>query len=154
MDLEEVLKTRKSVRSYSGLRIDPKIISEAIDYGQKAPSAGGLKTYKFVAVSVKDKIEKIAKIARQRWIKDAGLIIIIFIDPERSARRYGDRGRNLYCIQDATLFGAHLDLYFVSHGLGTCWVGSFNEKKVKELLGLDSKPISLLVVGRKKEKKL
>lgn len=96
MNLEEVLKTRKSVRSFSGLRIDPKIISEAIAYGQRAPSAGGLKTYKFVAISVKDKIEKIAKIARQRWIKDAGLIVIICIDPERSARRYGDRGRNLY----------------------------------------------------------
>jgi len=66
MNLKEVLKTRKSVRSFSGLRVDPKIISEAIAYGQKAPSAGGLKAYKFVAVSVKDKIEKIAKIARQR----------------------------------------------------------------------------------------
>ncbi len=153
MNLEEVLKTRKSVRSFSGARIDQKIIFEAIVYGLKAPSVGGLKAYRFVAVSVKDKIKKIAKITRQDWIKNAGLIFVICIDPERSAKRYGDRGRNLYCVQDATLFGAYLDLFFVSHGLGTCWVRSFNEKKVKELLGLDLKPISLLVVGHRKEEK-
>ncbi len=153
MDLEEVLKTRKPVRSFSGSRIDQKIIFEAIAYGLKAPSAGGLKAYKFVAVSVKDKIKKIARIARQDWIRDAGLVVVICIDPERSAKRYGDRGRKLYSIQDATFFGAHLDLFFVSHGLGTCWVESFNERKMKELLGLDLKPISLLVVGHKKEEK-
>jgi nitroreductase len=153
MNLEEVLKTRRFVRSFSGSRIDQRIISEAIAYGQKAPSTGELKAYKFVAVSVKDKIRKIAKIARQNWIKDAGLIVIICIEPERLAKRYGERGRELYSIQDATLFGAYLDLYFVNHGLGTCWIRSFNEKKVKELLGLDLKPISLLVVGHKKKEK-
>ncbi len=149
MNLEEVLKTRKSTRVFSGQKVDPKIVAEGIAYSQKAPSAGALRAYKSVEITARDRIEQIAGIARQGWIKDAGLIVVICIDPERSAKRYGNRGRNLYSIQDATLFGSHLDLYFVSQGLGTCWVGSFNEEKLKELLKLDLRPISLLVVGHK-----
>ena len=149
MNLKKVLKTRKSTRKFTGLEVDPKIIAEGIAYGQKAPSAGAMRAYKFVAATSKDKIEQIARAARQEWIKDAGLVVVICVDPERSARRYGDRGRNLYCIQDATLFGSHLDLYFVSQGLGTCWVGSFHEGRMKRLLELDLRPISLLVVGHK-----
>ena len=149
MNLEEVLKTRKSTRKFSGLKINPKIIAKGIAYGQKAPSAGALRAYKFVTVAIKERVEQIAKIARQEWIKGAGLIVVICVDPEKSATKYGNRGRNLYSIQDATLFGSHLDLYFVSQGLGTCWVGSFNEEKIKKLLELDSRPISLLVVGHK-----
>jgi len=149
MDLEEILKARKSTRKFSGLKIDPEIITKGVSYGQKAPSAGALRAYKYVAVATKEKIEQIAGIARQEWIKDAGLIVVICVDPEKSGVRYGNRGRNLYSIQDATLFGSHLDLYFVSQGLGTCWVGSFNEEKIKKLLELDLRPISLLVVGHK-----
>ncbi len=147
--MEEVLKTRKSTRKFSGLEVNPEIISKGVAHGQKAPSAGALRAYKFVTVTTKERVGKIAKIARQEWIKGAGLIVVICVDPEKSATRYGDRGRNLYSIQDATLFGSHLDLYFVSQGLGTCWVGSFNEEKLKELLKLDFRPISLLVVGHK-----
>jgi len=149
MNLEEILKTRKSTRKFSGLEVNPKKIAAGLAHGQKAPSAGALRAYKFVTVTTKDKIEQIAGIARQGWIKDAGLIVVICIDPEKSAKRYGDRGRNLYCIQDATLFGSHLDLYFVSQKLGTCWVGSFNEEKIKALLKVNLRPISLLVVGHK-----
>jgi len=149
MNLEKVFKTRKSTRKFSGLRIDPEIIAKGVAYGQKAPSAGALRAYKFVAIAIKEKIEQITGVTRQKWIKDAGLIVVICVDPEKSATRYGNRGRSLYSIQDATLFGSHLDLYFVSQGLGTCWVGSFNEEKIKKLLKLDLRPISLLVVGHK-----
>ena len=152
MDFEKVLKTRKSTRRFSGLKVNPEIIAKGIAHGQKAPSAGALRAYKFVTVTTKEKIGQVTKIARQGWIKDAGLIVVICVDPEKSATRYRDRGRSLYSIQDATLFGSHLDLYFVSQGLGTCWVGSFNEERLKELLKLDLRPISLLVVGHKTKK--
>lgn len=147
MDLEAVFEARKSTRRFTGQAVDQAIIKKGVAYGQKAPSAGAMRAYRWLAVTEKKTIERLAGLACQRWIETAGLVVVIGIDPERSARRYKERGRSLYCIQDATLFGAYLDLYFVSQGLGTCWVGAFREERVKQLLSLDYRPISLLVVG-------
>jgi nitroreductase len=147
MELKAVLKTRKSTRRFTGAGIKPAIVAEGLAFGRKAPSAGAMRAYQAIIVTDKDKIAQVSRMARQSWIQNAGLVVIICIEPEKSAKRYGQRGRTLYCVQDATLFGSHLDLFFVSQGLGTCWVGAFHENGIKKIFNLKLKPVSLLVVG-------
>ena len=147
----KIINERHSVRKYQKEEIPDEVVRKITYLASKAPSAGGLKSYTVFVAKGKD-VKELAKLAHhQNWIANASLIFVICIDPQRSGKRYGNRGKELYCIQDATLHGAYLDLLFVSRGYGTCWVGAFDENKVREYLSLPNYliPISFLVVGKK-----
>ncbi|MFN7181896.1 MAG: nitroreductase family protein, partial [Planctomycetota bacterium] len=60
-----------------------------------------------------------------------------------------DRGKKLYAIQDATIACAYAQLAITALGLGSVWVGAFDEKKVKQILNLpkELKPIAILPIG-------
>ncbi len=59
------------------------------------------------------------------------------------------RGRDLYAIQDATIFTAYLQLAIVSAGLASTWVGSFHEEDLKKSLNLPEhlKIVALIPFG-------
>lgn len=147
--MKKVINKRHSVRKFKPARVKWIDMVESVELARKAPSAGGLRAYEVFATTGEE-IEKLAEIARQGWISEASLVFVLCANPEKSAKRYGKRGRNLYCIQDTTLFGAYLDLLLVKRGYGTCWVGAFNGGKVRKLLDIPKhlRPISLLVVGK------
>lgn len=151
--MEDILRKRHSVRKYTGeMVLGTSYIDSFLLQARKAPTAGGMRAYDVFPVNEKSSIEKVAKTARQSWIVDASLVIVLCTWPEKSAKRYGNRGRDLYCIQDTTLYGLYLDLMFVSKGYGTCWVGTFNDQELREYLKIPEylNPISLLVVGKER----
>ncbi len=67
----------------------------------------------------------------------------------RIASRYGERGKELYCIQDTAFSVQNMLLAAHDQGLGTCWVGAFKEELVKEILSLPDylRPVVLIPVG-------
>jgi len=77
------------------------------------------------------------------------VVLVFSADPVRSATRFGERGANIYALQDATIAAAYAQLAVVATGLASTWVGDFDEQRVKELLELDADlvPVSLLSVG-------
>ena len=149
--MRKIIKKRHSVRRYLKTKISDSVIKEVLYFAKKAPSAGGLRSYETYIVK-ENKIEKIAEIARQPWIKEASATIVLCANPEKSEKKYGTRGKNLYCVQDTTIYGVYIDLLLVELGYGTCWVGSFKERELKSFLNIPDKliPISLLIVGKEK----
>ena len=150
--MRKTILKRHSVRKFIKTKISDTVIEDVLSFAAKAPSAGGLRSYETYVVK-EGKIDKIAEIARQSWIKDASLAIVLCAYPEKSEKRYRDRGKNLYCIQDTTIYGVFIDLLLVELGYGTCWVGSFNVREIKSFLNIPDRliPISLLIVGKEKE---
>lgn len=69
--------------------------------------------------------------------------------PGESARTYGDRGRQLYCLQDTAAAVENLMLAATGEGLGACWVGAFDEAAATRALGLPAgwRPVALVPVG-------
>ena len=55
-------------------------------------------------------------------------------DPAKSNEKYGERGAQLYCLQDTAAAAENLLLAAESMGLATCWVGSFDEPQVQKLV--------------------
>ena len=147
--LKKLIQNRKSIREYKVSSIYDDFINDVLEIAKKAPSAGAARAYKTYVVKDKD-VVRISIIARQSWIKDAATVIVLCSEPKKSEKRYGKRGKDLYCIQDTTIYGAYLDLLFVEKGYGTCWVGYFKEKELRVFLDIpeDIKPLSLLVVGK------
>ena len=70
-------------------------------------------------------------------------------EPGRSASHYGDRGRELYCLQDTAAAVQNILVLATAYGLGTCWVGAFDEYKLKSCMELpdDKRPVSMIALG-------
>ncbi len=65
------------------------------------------------------------------------------------ARHYGARGKSLYCLQDVAASIQNMMLVAYSLGLGTVWVGAFDEREVSGILGLPDhiRPVAIVPVG-------
>ncbi len=137
MTLQDVIEKRKSVRSFQKTDILNETLEELIILARKSPSAGAIRGYKTIITR-----EKITRI-------DAPVYLVICIDPETYAKRYGERGRNLYAIQDATIFGAYFQLLLVDKGLASVWIGTFKEDSVKKILNIEEnlRPIIIIALG-------
>ena len=112
-------------------------MEEIIALARTSPSAGAIRGYK--AIITKEKIVRI----------DAPVYLVICANPEAYVSRYGERGKNLYSIQDATIFGAYVQLLLVDGGLASVWIGAFREDKIKNTLNIEKhlKPIAIIALG-------
>lgn len=129
----EVIKTRRSIRKYKNIKVDLEKINLILEAGRWAPSSGNLQNWYFIVVQDKKKINKIAEYCMQPWISTAPLVIVVCSDTERVVDWYGERGR-FYSIQNIAAAVQNMLLQAHSIGLGSCWIGAFNEEKIKELL--------------------
>jgi nitroreductase len=89
----------------------------------------------------------------QSFVAEAPIVIVVCAVPEESAVIYGQRGHELYCLQDTAAATENLLLAATALGLGCCWVGSFSETEVTRLLGLshDVRPVALVPIGHSRQ---
>jgi nitroreductase len=150
MDFLELFEKRKSVRKFREKTIDKTVFKKLIESINSAPSAGNLQAYEIVAVKEKATKEKLAEAAwGQEFIAQAPLVLVFFANPARSSRKYGERGANLYCIQDATIAAVYAQLAAAALGLASVWVGAFEEEDVKKILKAPEqlRPVAIIPIG-------
>lgn len=148
--MDEVFKKRHSVRSFQDKAIADEKLKEILEAAHSAPSAGNLKAREIVVVKNKETKDKLAVAAfNQDFIAKAPIVLVFFAVPSRSAQKYGRRGSELYAIQDATIAASFAWLQAVMLDLSCCWVGAFDEEKVKEILDAKNewRPIAVLPLG-------
>ncbi len=149
MECMEVIQGRRSIRKFKDQAVGKEIIEELLKAAQMAPSAGNLQARDFIIVTSKITKQKLTKAALgQSFIEQAPVVIVVVANIERSSRIYRSRGE-LYAIQDATAGIENMLLAAYSMGLGTCWIGAFDENAVGELLGIPDKtlPVAIISVG-------
>jgi len=109
-----------------------------------------MQPWEFVVVRDEKTKKELSDVAlRQEHIEDAPVLIVVCADPEKSEDRYGERGRNLYCIQDTAAAIENMLLTANSLGLGTCWNGAFDEERARTILNIPNrlKPVAILTIG-------
>ena len=149
-DVIEAIEERRSIHGFEETSIPDATIGRLIESARLAPSAGNLEPWKFVVVQRGELKHSLAAAAfDQRFIAEAPVCIVVCAEPERSAVQYGERGANLYCLLDAAAAVQNILLTTTAYGLGSCWVGAFDEEKVKTVLGLgpEYRPIAIIPVG-------
>jgi nitroreductase len=154
MNLLETIKNRRSIRKFQKKEIPEKIIDELIEALIWAPSAGNLQSRKFYFVFNQEIKEKLVKAAlEQDFIAQVPLVVVGCAD-EKTALRYGERGKNFYSVCDVATSIQNLMLLAVEKGLGTCWIGAFDEKEVSKILNLPKnlRPIAIIPLGYPAEK--
>ncbi len=148
MDVLTAIKSRRSVRAYSSEPIPAAVLDRMRQALRSAPSACNLQPWHFVLVSDADLRQKLAQAScNQLWMADAPLIIVGCGVPQQAYKHMGGHG-NAADI-DVAIALDHLTLAAVAEGLGTCWIGAFDEKRVKQLLDIpkEVKVVALTPLG-------
>jgi len=154
MELFECIVTRRSVRSYEKKDVPNELIGQMLEAAVRAPSAGNIQPWEFIVVKdIEIKKELSAAALRQRHVNEAPVVIVVCVNPEKTADKFGKRGKLIYCIQDTAAAIENMLLTANSLGLGTCWIGSFEDDEVRKILNIPQKlkPIALITVGFPKE---
>ncbi|MCL5292132.1 MAG: nitroreductase family protein [Actinobacteria bacterium] len=149
MELYEAIHARQCIRSYGDGRIPDGVVERLLEAAVAAPSAGNLQSWRFYVVAEPRLKEGLARAARQRFVGQASHVIVVCADLVTAENGYGDRGRELYCFQDAAAATQNLFLAATAEGLAACWVGAFDEAAVSRLLDLPARfrPVALVPLG-------
>jgi len=155
MSIPDSIQQRRSIRNYEGSEIPDETIDLLIEAACMAPSAGNRQPWEFIVIKDPETKSKIAEAAFDQWfISWASVAIIVCADPERTAEWYGNRGRYLYCIQDTAAAIQNLLLTATENGLGSCWIGSFDERRISNLFKLPEniRPLAIIPIGHPNER--
>jgi len=135
MDIYEAIRNRRSVRAYSSKQVSGAIIERLAQVMRQAPSACNYQPWHFIWVTDQHLRGRIAQASYQKtWLADAPIIVVACGFPQLAYQNMGGHGNSVDI--DVAIALDHLTLAAVAEGLGTCWIGAFNETAVKEILGI------------------
>lgn len=155
MDVSEAIAKRRSIRKYLDIPVEWDKVGLILEAGRLAPSAGNVQEWRFIVVTKPELRKQIAESALgQHWVETAPIHIVIVALTEKIKRHYGMRGERLYSIQDCAACATNMMLMATELGLGSCWIGAFDEAKVQRILKIpdDVRPQIILTVGYADEK--
>jgi nitroreductase len=131
MDVMNAIKTRKSVRYYLARPVEKEKLNAVLEAARLAPSASNRQEWRFVIVRDLETRKKLAAVAGgQAFVGEAPVLIVACAETDGHVMRCGQL---CYPI-DVAIALDHMSLAAVELGLGSCWIGLFDEKKVKEIL--------------------
>ncbi|HEY55513.1 MAG TPA: NAD(P)H nitroreductase [Dehalococcoidia bacterium] len=153
MALLDLIKNRKSVRDFLDTPVERDKIMMCLEAARLAPSASNSQPWRFIVVDdreLKDKLCAAAFSGLYRinsFGKTAPVMVVVISEKSKFLARIGGmfRGTKYYLI-DIGVACEHLVLEAEDLGLGTCWIGWFNERGVKSVLNIpQSKKIDILI---------
>lgn len=153
MDFEKLIQRRQSVRAYTPQLVEKEQLEACIEAARLAPSACNAQPWHFVVVTDATLKNAIADATSSRalnmnhFTKQAPVHIVMVREPKNFTSGVGSIIKEKdYALYDIGIAAAHLCLQAADLGLGTCILGWFNEKKVRELLGVPrGKRIDLII---------
>jgi nitroreductase len=145
MDVFEAIKNRKSNRSYETTPIPKEKLAKILEAARLAPSAGRLQPWHFIVVTEAEKRKELSRGIFAEFLAETPVVIVACGDTKASPD---------WCYIDVAIAVENMVLAATGEGLGTCWVGSFDEEQVKALLKIPSNyaVVVLLAVGYTHEK--
>ncbi len=132
MELFEAIKKRYSCRSYIDKPIEPGKLDQIIESARLAPSANNMQEWRFVFVTEPDKKQKVALVANEQMFLAKASVIIVACSNTDYIMSCGQPSGPI----DVAIALEHIALAATSMGLATCWIGAFDPKKVKPILGI------------------
>ncbi len=150
-DLFATIRHRHSVRKYQAdMPVEEEKLHAILETACAAPSAGDLQAYHIYVVKEADKRSELANATQgQNFIEEAPISLVFCSDPNRSEQEFGERGKQLYALQDTTIAAAYAQLAVVAAGLGSTWIGHFDEEKVGKVLSIKKEltPVAIISIG-------
>ena len=153
-DILELIQSRRTVKSFEPKFVSWELISKVLDAGRHAPSCGNIQNWKFIVILSPDIKQQIADAAYDQYeIAMAGALIVVVAELDKGERYYGVRGERLYSIQNCAAAAQNMLLEAHSLGLGSCWIGAFDEDKLSSIIAIPEnvRPQMIIAIGYAKE---
>jgi len=147
MSTVDLILSRRSIRRYENKDIPEEILQQILETGRQAPSAVNRQPIRFVIVNDHDVLKNLCDNLITRFVKYAPLAIVGCANTKSLLT-------GKWAVVDATIAMENMVISAWSLGIGSCWIGACNEKKVKELLKIPDewKVVALLTFGYPAEK--
>ena len=146
MTFFELVSTRYSVRAYKPDPVEEGKLQQVLEAARLAPTAANYQPFQLLVVHTAGREKELGRIYRAGWFVKAPLILAVCGLPRQAWTR-GD-GKNFGDV-DAAIVMDHITLAATELGLGTCWIGAFDARAAREVLGLpeDAEPIVFTPLG-------
>lgn len=135
MSVLSAIQGRRSIRKYSDKPIEEEKLLKVLEAARLSPSAKNQQEWKFIVVKDSKTRENLTEAIGQPFVGEAPIILVCCGTEPESIMRCG---QPRYTV-DLSIATAYMILEAHEQGLGTCWLGSFDETKVKEILGVPEK---------------
>ena len=152
LDVFEAVKTRRSIRKYADTPVEKDKLLKVLEAARLSPSANNNQPWHFIVVSDRSARESLLQSYTREWFVKAPVIIVACSYPDEAWTRMD--GVNYWTVDSAI---AVQNMMLVAHeaGLGTCWIGAFDEAKVKKVLAIpkEVRVIAMFPLGYPSEEK-
>lgn len=145
VDVMQCVSERRSVRAYQAKVVPDEALAELLDAARLAPSASNRQDWRFVVTRDPGQVKRVAEAAGQAFIGTAPVVIAgVSLNPHRVM----SCGVPVYPV-DLAIAMTNITLVAVAWGLGTCWIGAFDQDKVRRVLGIPAefKVVELMPLG-------
>lgn len=133
MDFLNLVQNRYSVRAYQPTEIEQVKIDQILEAVRLAPTAANRQPFRLILIHTRGREAELSRIYDKDWFIQAPMIICACgLDGESWIR---DDGRPTTEI-DVAIVMDHLTLTAASLGLGTCWIGAFNDEEARKILAI------------------
>lgn len=145
MEVLDAIKSRRSVRSYSDRAVPEEVLTRILEAGRIAPSANNRQPWHFVVVQDPERRKALAGGRWAGFLKECPVVIVGCGDKKKSPE---------WCAVDVTIALQNMVTQATAEGIGTCWIGSFDEATVKKALDVPEhfSVVAMLAVGYASEK--
>lgn len=149
----ELAQARQSDRAYeAGKPIEREVLDRILEAGRLAPSACNGQPWHFTVVIEPPLLHDVAKatssIGLNRFVKDSAALVLITLEPTNITSRLGCNIKDKdFPIMDLGIAASYITLAAEDEGVGSCILGWFDEKKIKELVGIPQNRRLMLIVS-------
>lgn len=135
MDVLSAIQGRRSIRKYSDKPVEKEKLMKVLEAARLSPSAKNMQEWKFIVVEDEEIREKLTEAIGQPFVGEAPVILVgCGTDPEGVMKG----GQPRYTV-DLSIATSYMILEAYEQGLGTCWLGTYDEDRVKEVLNIPEK---------------
>jgi nitroreductase len=146
MEVMDAIRTRRSVRSYLDKPVGDDALNQVLEAARLAPSANNRQEGRYVVARDQESRRLLSIAAEgQGFVAEAPAVIACCAVESSHVMTCGQPAYTV----DLTIAADHMTLAAASLGLGTCWIGAFDEGRVREILGIPGtvRVVALLALG-------
>lgn len=147
MEFAELINSRYSVRVYKPDPIEDEKLNRVLEAARIAPSAANRQPFKIIVVHTKGREEELSRIYPAPWFAHAPIVICVCGIHSDGWTRKADKKN--YTEVDVAIAMDHIVLAATNEGLGTCWIGAFDQDAARKILKLPrtAEPVIFTPIG-------
>jgi nitroreductase len=154
-DVEDIVQTnifnvmlnRRSQRKFENREVEEWKLEMIFAAADTAPTAGGFQGFEIYHIKNQDIKNKLVQAANNQPYVNAPVVLVFCMNPDRVKLNFSPDTIRKFSQQDATLAAAYSQLAAHALGLSSIWIGMLDENRIRQLLGTDLVPSSILCVG-------